>query len=566
MSEDSNKFASTQSDEAAPPPVSETESEQKKSISAWLARILKEDESAEETHALEDKTAPEEEALPSEKALPSDEASVAAPPLTEQSPVEILGAVDLDEPSQQIELGGVADGGGVYEDFLDLQAPAELLGTPSEDVPLPNESPESPEIPEPDPGTSLDQTEEAPSSSTQLNDSEDTKETGESPAPESPNTPPLLELPGALPLRNKAAKHELLASVPESQLETTDEPLKTERKPDKSLPGGELRALEQILSRSTAGKIPAGFAKRATLAVRFLFTMAGVERAMVVVENETGELKALAAGGMEEEGELEGRAPRGILRSVLSTKTTILLVDATKDPRFSHAPVVKEQGIRSILCVHFTDKIANTQGLLYADSLSTPDIFSLSEQKKVEDFARRLATEDILSEEKDLEPVQVLELQVETQPASPWLMVAGVLLALFLILPSLTKSDPKPTPTATATLTSHQNADARVVLESYIRSLGSSNFRGAYSMLSEKQKAAFTPEEFEKTMRVFFAKKDLAVQFANVKLSEKSSSSDTLKTFALQPPRRDLGPWEALLQRSEGVWYVSGIKGGPALP
>ena len=144
--------------------------------------------------------------------------------------------------------------------------------------------------------------------------------------------------------------------------------------------------------------------------------------------------------------------------------------------------------------------------------------------------------------------------------------MGGALLALVFVLPSLTKSEPKPAPTPTSTLVSHETADASVLLNSYIRSLAASNYQGAYSLLSDEVREKLTLQQYEEKMRAFFAQENNTVQFANAGITSKSSSSETRKIYSLQPPRRDLGPWECVMVRADGVWYISRIEGGPSVP
>jgi hypothetical protein len=342
--------------------------------------------------------------------------------------------------------------------------------------------------------------------------------------------------------------------------------LKTGQKPRKSSVGGDLRALEEVLTQCAPGEVEfsPGLEKRATAAVRFLFTIPDVERAMVMVKSGTG-LKALATGGVEDVSDPIKLAPIGILRSVFSTKGSQRLLDASKDSRFFCAPAVKERGIRSLLCVHFVDP-EGVEGLLYADSLSKPGVFSASQKSRVDEFVRRLATEGMLETEQR-QPPGSQEVHVETRPVSPWVPAIGLLLALILVLPALLNP-----PSTSPPLPVHNPQETRkkavpsAVLYSFARSLGSRNFKGAYSMLSEDRKAEFTEEQFQRRMSPLFSQHGLSTQFASVTVKFRSQSHENQISFTLQPPDRNLEPWEAVTERRDGVWYVSRLKGEPSLP
>ncbi len=327
--------------------------------------------------------------------------------------------------------------------------------------------------------------------------------------------------------------------------------------------GGQLRDLEQALAHSEPGKLPSGIEKRSVAAISFLSRLDGTQRVMVVVEDDKGELQCTAAGGVEGEDYLQQTSQR-LLRTVLRSNESKLLLDATKDARFSNDPALKAQGVRSALCAPFTDKVSGARGVLYVDNLQRDNAFTYQDLRNVESFCQRLATDTYLEgfEQVTTGPKASEELQAEVQQMDPRIYIAVAVILVLVMVPSLfslfgSKEEDKP---KGPTIVTRETADSKTVVVSFLRALETRNFRSAYQYLTQDRRAKISFDKFNGQAVKFMSEKGNSWIIARLDVVESTMNSDSLKTYDLIPPDDRLLRWKVTTQKLEGVWYVSSIR------
>ena len=327
--------------------------------------------------------------------------------------------------------------------------------------------------------------------------------------------------------------------------------------------GGQLRDLEQALAHSEPGKLPSGIEKRSVAAISFLSRLDGTQRVMVVVEDDKGELQCTAAGGVEGEDYLQQTSQR-LLRTVLRSNESKLLLDATKDARFSNDPALKAQGVRSALCAPFTDKVSGARGVLYVDNLQRDNAFTYQDLRNVESFCQRLATDTYLEgfEQVTTGPKASEELQAEVQQMDPRIYIAVAVILVLVMVPSMfslfgSKEEDKP---KGPTIVTRETADSKTVVVSFLRALETRNFRSAYQYLTQDRRAKISFDKFNGQAVKFMSEKGNSWIIARLDVVESTMNSDSLKTYDLIPPDDRLLRWKVTTQKLEGVWYVSSIR------
>ena len=344
--------------------------------------------------------------------------------------------------------------------------------------------------------------------------------------------------------------------------------VKSEQKPQKKSGasraiGGQLRDLEQALAQSEPGKLPSGIEKRSVAAISFLSRLEGTQRVMVVVEDDKGELQCTAAGGVEGEDYLKQTSQR-LLRTVLRSNESKLLLDATKDARFSNDAALKSQGVLSALCAPFTDKVSGARGLLYVDNLERDNAFTYQDLRHVESFCNRLATDTYLEgfEQVTTSPKAPDELQAEVQQVDPRIYIAVAIILILVMVPSIfslfgSKEEEKPTG---PTIVTRATADSKTVVISFLRAIETRNFRSAYQYLTQERRGKLNFDKFNAQAVKFMSEKGNSWIIARLDVVENTTNSDFLKTYDLIPPDDRLLRWKVTTQKLEGVWYISSIR------
>ena len=344
--------------------------------------------------------------------------------------------------------------------------------------------------------------------------------------------------------------------------------VKSEQKPQKKSGasraiGGQLRDLEQALAQSEPGKLPSGIEKRSVAAISFLSRLEGTQRVMVVVEDDKGELQCTAAGGVEGEDYLKQTSQR-LLRTVLRSNESKLLLDATKDARFSNDAALKSQGVLSALCAPFTDKVSGARGLLYVDNLERDNAFTYQDLRNVESFCNRLATDTYLEgfEQVTTSPKAPDELQAEVQQVDPRIYIAVAIILILVMVPSIfslfgSKEEEKPTG---PTIVTRATADSKTVVISFLRAIETRNFRSAYQYLTQERRGKLNFDKFNAQAVKFMSEKGNSWIIARLDVVENTTNSDFLKTYDLIPPDDRLLRWKVTTQKLEGVWYISSIR------
>ena len=344
--------------------------------------------------------------------------------------------------------------------------------------------------------------------------------------------------------------------------------VKSEQKPQKKSGasraiGGQLRDLEQAFAQSEPGKLPSGIEKRSVAAISFLSRLEGTQRVMVVVEDDKGELQCTAAGGVEGEDYLKQTSQR-LLRTVLRSNESKLLLDATKDARFSNDAALKSQGVLSALCAPFTDKVSGARGLLYVDNLERDNAFTYQDLRHVESFCNRLATDTYLEgfEQVTTSPKAPDELQAEVQQVDPRIYIAVAIILILVMVPSIfslfgSKEEEKPTG---PTIVTRATADSKTVVISFLRAIETRNFRSAYQYLTQERRGKLNFDKFNAQAVKFMSEKGNSWIIARLDVVENTTNSDFLKTYDLIPPDDRLLRWKVTTQKLEGVWYISSIR------
>lgn len=428
-------------------------------------------------------------------------------------------------PSLQIEqLGASAD--TLEEDIFDLFKPVEKVKAELvEDVRVTEPLPDRPQV------------------------------TGEpaaqTPSPPQPPTP--APRPAVAPIEPASP-----STVPELSEEAKTQVLSTSSK----AVGGQLRELEQRLTNRLPAGLPEGIKKRSSAAMQYLATFSGIERGVVaVIQGE--EWQVTAVGNLEREY-LE-KVPLRVLKSVLRTGESLLLLDATKDARYKQDPVVVGQGIKSVICVRFRDGVTGLQGVLYADNLEKSNAFSYQDLRGAEWFAQRLENDPVLQEYQTKgvetpkpEPETLQTEPVRTDPRLYLLVAAAMVMLVFPALSNPTRSEPKPevSPVAVERVT----ADPKVVVLGFLRALETKNHRSAYNYLSSARKSQVEEETFSEAVRKFVTEKDNAWVISRLSILEDSQASGKTRSYKLIKPDETLA-WRISVQETEGSWYISQIKG-----
>jgi GAF domain len=346
-----------------------------------------------------------------------------------------------------------------------------------------------------------------------------------------------------------------------SQLDTSF--IKTEKKPEKGPKlevGGELRSLEQALAKAAPGKLPSGVKKRAAAAASFLLSLKGAQRVLVAVEN--GEtLEFVAAGGIQGEDYRQQTSLR-LLNSVLRTGEPLLLLDTAKDQRFGKDKVLSDVGVKSALCVAFEDRVAGAKGVLYVDSLEEDNAFTHQDLRRVQDFGKRLAEDTHLGDhEGSLTQSKPEVLVAEVHPVNPWLYVAVVAILVAVTLPSIFGSDPgKKEVEQAPRITTRETAEPKTIVTGFLKAVQTRNYRSAYLFLSAKKQKKISLESFETLVGEFVSDERRLWVLGRLECVPAGGEGETLKEFELHPPR-DGKPWKVVLQREDGAWRISSLKG-----
>lgn len=321
----------------------------------------------------------------------------------------------------------------------------------------------------------------------------------------------------------------------------------------------ELKQLEKELNKSAPKQPLPSFQKRAVASIRFLSTLAGTQRAMVLIEDGKQEFEVSAVGGMDDDLYKTQTSLR-LLKFVYLNRDPLMLIDAQKDLRFGRDTVVRKREIRSLICVPFQDAVSGVRGLLYADNVSQPNVFTYQELRRVEAFAKKLATEESLGEFEARPPEPPPQLQTEVEPTSPWVYVGLCLVVLILAVPTLVKGKETPKPTETPSVVRRQIAQADAVLIGFLRSLESRSLRGSYEFLSPLKKKEVDFETFERKWSEYLAVPENLWTVGHLKIEPSSSTNENLKQFLLQP-EGDEEPWKATLHKEDDVWYLQDLEG-----
>ncbi|HIB66919.1 MAG TPA: GAF domain-containing protein [Phycisphaerales bacterium] len=330
--------------------------------------------------------------------------------------------------------------------------------------------------------------------------------------------------------------------------------------------GGQLRELEKSFidtpQPTTTEEIPWGIKERALPAMSFLSRLGGVQRAMVLVESQGGELFCLASGGVEGEKSLDA-APLRLLRTVQRSKEPLILLDGQKDPRFANDKSLQDLGIKSGLCVPFKDCVSGADGLLYVDNLSETNAFTYQDLRAVKEFAKKMATDRILPEPKKREePKPAVQMVTEQKPTDPRLYLLVLAAAIILVFPALsnpTKDEPlaPPTPPKVERVTQ----DPRAVALSFVRTIQTKNVRSAHRYLVPERQQAVSVEELEKQIQSFIKTGDNSWVLSQASLSEMRGSGQTKRYRFLRADEKQ-SPWRiSLRENSDGSWQVSKIDG-----
>lgn len=347
-------------------------------------------------------------------------------------------------------------------------------------------------------------------------------------------------------------------------------PLKADTVPPVVKPvGGALRELEEVLTQTPSPVLPRGFKERALPAITLLSKLSGVERALVMVEDSSGELRCVARAGVDGEDYLSA-VPLHLMKSVLRIKEPLLMLDTARDPRFSNDRRTKELGVASGICVPYSDCVSGGRGVLYADNLTKTNVFTHSDFKRVREFCERLARDH------DLGEFAVVERAVKAAPPTlhidppvsihPKWLVLTVCAAVMLAWPSLSKSpekDDKPKPAKVEA--TRQVTDPKVVSLSFLRALETKNFSSAYNYLSPELQQTVDLEQFSLECQEFVSTGRNAWLLSGLSLIEGSLRNPNQRSFTTLDSQGETLNWQLTLLRSEDSWYIASIQGMPGI-
>lgn len=357
--------------------------------------------------------------------------------------------------------------------------------------------------------------------------------------------------------------HAKVAEPEQPKLEALESSVtKSDRKPQKR-PGGELKALEEELAKTTAGKISGGFQRRAAGMIQFLGKVEKMERAAILVRNEEKVLEAVAVAEFSSE-EFFSQTSRRLLKYTQLTKQPLMVIDCARDNRFARDPEIASNKVRSVICVPFTDFLTGSEGLIYLDNTSEPDAFSYEDLKNVEAFAELVESQADLGEHEFQAPAEPEVLQTEVEPTSPWIPVAVLVASVLLIVPAIwSKVKPAPKPTATPVIAVAETSTPDQIVLSYLRALGSGATEGAYYYLSEDVRGRIDLPTFEKAAQLYLSEDRSAYALMRAQTSSVEVSGNLATVSIEVDPETEA--WRATLIKSEDSWHITALDGGPQL-
>lgn len=333
--------------------------------------------------------------------------------------------------------------------------------------------------------------------------------------------------------------------------------------------GGSLRELEEALTRKTEAVLPQGFRERALPAITLLARLPGVQRALVMVEDSSGELRCVARAGIDGDDYLQ-RTPVHLMKSVLRTKEPILMLDTARDPRFAGDKIIHGLGVASGLCVPYSDCVSGGRGVLYADNLNQTNVFTHKDFGKLKEFCKRLANDRDLGEFElpATATATPAVLHIETpQPISPkW--VALALCAIVLIAwPSFGNPPKKPEnkPSSTQVQPVRQTTDPKTVALSFFRAIETRNFRSAYDYLSDDLQKSVELERFSQECEKFLDSDSNSWLLMGLSLIDRTARNDRIKNFGILNAKGEQLDWKVTLAKIDDSWFITEVDGIPGI-
>ena len=149
-----------------------------------------------------------------------------------------------------------------------------------------------------------------------------------------------------------------------------------------------------------------------------------------ILEETPGGFKAVLS--KELGGEVATELSAQMLRMTLQNGQALMVMDALREPAYSSSEVVQQKEIRSVLCVPF--ETPKGRGLIYADSLSQGNCFSVKEKKELEGVAQRLARnlEIIAMAKPETESVSLIPEQ--GSQTTPYTTLRNAIVAMLVLL------------------------------------------------------------------------------------------------------------------------------------
>lgn len=149
-----------------------------------------------------------------------------------------------------------------------------------------------------------------------------------------------------------------------------------------------------------------------------------------ILEETPGGFKAILS--KELGGDVSTELSIQMLRMTLQNSQALMVMDALREPAYSSAEVVQQKEIRSVLCVPF--ETPRGRGLIYADSLTQGNCFSVKEKKELEGVAQRLARnlEIIAMAKPETESVSLVPGQ--GSQSTPYTTLRNAIVAMLVLL------------------------------------------------------------------------------------------------------------------------------------
>lgn len=284
-----------------------------------------------------------------------------------------------------------------------------------------------------------------------------------------------------------------------------------------------------------------------------------------ILEETPGGFKAILS--KELGGDISSELSTQMLRMTLQNEQSLMVLDAMRESAYSSSEVVQEKQIRSVLCVPF--ETPNGRALIYVDSLSQGNCFSVKEKKELEGVAQRLARnlEIIASAKPESESVSLIPEQgSQTTPYTTLRngIVAMVLLMVLMVIGSVVNHGWTVEPVEEQPVAKADNPPDLAVrpfglTRDFMSHLLEERSDQAKQMLDERLAQQVTSGDLKKLGEELRANQQAQTNFQVLSEEVSGRRATVVVGRTLQGSPDDL--WTLQFARQRGVWKLKSAKG-----